>query len=462
MVGFLVFCELASGFTQGFYSPLLPDIARSTGVSDAAITWFLTVQTLSAAVCVPLLSRLGDMYGHRRVLRVAMVSVALGTVLIAVVPSYPVMLVARVLHGPIAVWLPLEIAIVHGRITGDAARRGIGLLASFLTGGAILGTVLAGVIGTHSPSLTLTLLTPLLPLALSVYAVFAKVPESPEHTPSRIDVIGFAGLALVMITLLSGLSLVSSSGIASPTTLLVLGTALALFVCWFLWERRTPSPAIDVRLATSHTVGAINLVGFVFGLVLFGAQSPLTTFLGTDPATAGYGFAASPGAISLVIATITVLMTVGAAVFASVARLIGMRRMLLAGTLLPFAATVLLIALHTAMWHVWVYAVMLGLGMGLLLGGLPALLAELAPRGQTGAAVGVYNALRTLGGATGGALFGVMLSVTTTGGDRHARLGGYQLVWVLCAIAFLIASVAVTMLRTPTSSLPRSVTPADR
>ncbi|NDK89808.1 MFS transporter [Gordonia desulfuricans] len=37
-------------------------------MSDADITWFLTVQTLAAAVCVPLLSQLGDMYGHRPML----------------------------------------------------------------------------------------------------------------------------------------------------------------------------------------------------------------------------------------------------------------------------------------------------------------------------------------------------------------------------------------------------------
>jgi hypothetical protein len=38
VVGFLVFCELASGFTQGYYAPLLPELARSLSVSDADIT----------------------------------------------------------------------------------------------------------------------------------------------------------------------------------------------------------------------------------------------------------------------------------------------------------------------------------------------------------------------------------------------------------------------------------------
>src|SRR5438132_125811 len=59
VVGFLVFVELASGFVQGYYNPLFSEIARHSGVSDADITWFVVVQTLSAAVSVPILSRLG-------------------------------------------------------------------------------------------------------------------------------------------------------------------------------------------------------------------------------------------------------------------------------------------------------------------------------------------------------------------------------------------------------------------
>ena len=80
VVGFLVFCELASGFVQGYYPPLLGAIAEHLQVSDADITWFLTVQTLAAAVCVPLLSKLGDIFGHRRMLRIAVIAVLIGTV----------------------------------------------------------------------------------------------------------------------------------------------------------------------------------------------------------------------------------------------------------------------------------------------------------------------------------------------------------------------------------------------
>lgn len=453
VVGFLVFCELASGFTQGYYAPLLPELARSLSVSDADITWFLTVQTLSAAVCVPLLSRLGDMFGHRRVLRLSMVAVAVGALAVAFVPSYPVVLAARILQGPLAVWLPLEIAIIHGRLSGESARRGVGMLVSFLTGGLILGTAAAGAVSALAPSLLVTLLIPLIPLTVSLYAVFARVPESPHRTPGRIDIVGFAGLAAAMITLLAGLSLATSSGFTSGTAALTLGAGVLLLALWARWELRTPSPAIDVRLMLSRRAGPIHIAGFLFGLVIFGSQAPLTTFLSADPDTAGYGFSASSASISLVVAALGLFATVGAAAFAGIARYTGMRGVLLLGALLALGANVMIATLHTEMWQVWAYTVLAGFGMGLLLGGLPALLAEVTPQEQTGSSVGVYNSLRSLGGAAGGALFAVVLSAATIGSRDTAELGGYVLTWALCAIAFLVAAIALTFLP-PRRSVP--------
>ncbi|MFB9308733.1 MFS transporter [Agromyces hippuratus] len=449
IVGFLVFCELASGFVQGYYAPLLAAIADHLSVTDADITWFLTVQTLAAAVFVPLLSKLGDIFGHRRMLRIAVVAVLIGTLVTALVPNFTVVLIARVLIGPLAVWLPLEIALVHNRISGDSARKAIGMLVSFLTVGAILGTVASGVVSSVSPSLTVTLLVPCAFVLVSVYAVFFKVPESTTRANPHIDVLGFVGLAVAMVALLGGLRLASTEGFASPVTIGALGLAFAVFVAWVIWERRTPAPAVDVRLVASRALGPIYLTAFLFGMVMFGMQAPMTTFLAADPAVTGYGFAATPGLISAVIAVITLLATVGAATFAYLAKRIGIRAVLLIGAVLAGAGNFILAAFHSTLTEVWIASAVMGIGLGLLLGALPALLAELAPSDQTGIAAGVYNSLRTLGGAAAGAVFGLVLALWVAPGGEFAEIGGYVTVWVLCGLAFVGALVALAFLRVP-------------
>ncbi|WP_406023423.1 MFS transporter [Nocardioides sp. NBC_00850] len=463
IVGFLVFCELASGFVQGFYAPLLGEIADHLRVSDSDITWFLTVQTLAAAVCVPLLSKLGDIFGHRRMLRIGVVSVLVGTVVTAFLPGYPLVLAARILVGPLAVWLPLEIALVHNRIKGDTARTSIGLLVSCLTGGAILGTISAGVFSALLPSLTMTLLVPVLFVLVSVYAVFVKVPESTTRTRTRIDVLGFVGIGLAMVVLLFGLRLASSEGFASVTTIGTLAVALVIFALWVVWELRAEAPAIDVRLIVSGRMGPVYLTAFLFGMVMFGAQSPSTTFLTADPAETGYGFAATAGTASAVTAVVTILATVGAAVFAPIARRVGIRAVLVTGAVLPACGFLVQIAFHSELWQIFLVSAVNGIGMGLLLGALPALVAELAPSDQTGIAAGVYNSLRTLGGSAAGAVFAVVLAAFTASGSLSSSIGGYVSVWSVCAAAFVLSALALAFMRMPRESAAAAdpvITPA--
>ncbi|MFD5691878.1 MFS transporter [Streptomyces rubiginosohelvolus] len=72
VVGLLIFFEVMSGFLQVGLAPLLPDLADHLGIGSADLNWVVSVQLLAAAVCVPLFGRLGDLYGHRLMLRIAL------------------------------------------------------------------------------------------------------------------------------------------------------------------------------------------------------------------------------------------------------------------------------------------------------------------------------------------------------------------------------------------------------
>ncbi len=95
-------CSSCSSWSAGScanIAPVLPSIGDEWGVSDSALTWVIAVQLLSAAVSLPAFGRLGDLYGHRRMLRIALVSVAVGSILVVVAPSFAVLLVGRFLQA---------------------------------------------------------------------------------------------------------------------------------------------------------------------------------------------------------------------------------------------------------------------------------------------------------------------------------------------------------------------------
>ena len=68
LVGFLFLVELTSGILQGYYVPLASKIAGHLGVDTADYNWTEAAQLLLSALVVPVLAKLGDMFGHKRIL----------------------------------------------------------------------------------------------------------------------------------------------------------------------------------------------------------------------------------------------------------------------------------------------------------------------------------------------------------------------------------------------------------
>ena len=53
IVGFLAFVEFTSGVLQGFYTPMLTDIARALDIHDADVNWLEGAQLMMSALIVP-------------------------------------------------------------------------------------------------------------------------------------------------------------------------------------------------------------------------------------------------------------------------------------------------------------------------------------------------------------------------------------------------------------------------
>lgn len=137
-VGFLVVMELSSGVLQGWFTPLLEAIGTRWHVDTAQLNWVTDMYMLMTVVFVPIIGRLGDAYGHKRMLAITAVAVTAGSVVVAIAPSYELFLLGRALQAPLAAFLPLEFAIVRER-QPEKAGRSIGLLISALTFGAAVG-----------------------------------------------------------------------------------------------------------------------------------------------------------------------------------------------------------------------------------------------------------------------------------------------------------------------------------
>ncbi|MBK3534565.1 MFS transporter, partial [Streptomyces sp. MBT72] len=283
VVGLLIFFEVMSGFLQVGLAPLLPDLADHLGIGSADLNWVVSVQLLAAAVCVPLFGRLGDLYGHRRMLRIALVLIAVGTVVVALAPGYELLLLGRLLQGPIAALLPLEIALVRDRLP----------VADALTLGAMAGGVVMGLVDSAFGDLRLTLLVPAVLAVICVPVSFIAVPESEGRTGGRVDWAGVTLLSAAMLSLLGG---VGGAEGGSWLTAGVLGPILlgaVLLAVWVVVELRSAETLVDVRALADRRTAPFYAAAFLFGVFFFGSQAPNSTFYAADPEVTGYGLGLS-------------------------------------------------------------------------------------------------------------------------------------------------------------------------
>jgi len=151
VVGFLVCVELASGILQGYYTPIYPQIAEHLSIPEGDVNWFEAAQLVVSALCIPILARLGDLVGHKKVLLLSTAVTALGSWILAFAPSFTTFLLGWAVQGAYIVWLPLEIAIIHRRTRGSGrqellTRRGAGVLVGALELAVIIGAVTSGLL----------------------------------------------------------------------------------------------------------------------------------------------------------------------------------------------------------------------------------------------------------------------------------------------------------------------------
>ncbi|WP_353946212.1 MFS transporter [Streptomyces sp. HUAS MG91] len=442
VVGLLIAFELVSGFLQGAAVPLVPEIQDWQGISTGQAQWFTSVQYLAAAISVPAFGRLGDLYGHRRMIRVALGTIAAGTVLVAVAPNLGVLLLGRALMGPLAALLPLEIGLVRDRLSVDGGRRAVGMLVGALTLGTVLGHGLAGpllsLLGELRPTLIVLAVSAVGCLALS----FTAIPESRTRGSGRMDWSGAALLALALIALLGTVSRGAAWGWASAPTLGGLLLAAVLFAAWVKAQLRHPHALVDVRAVARRQSAPFYASGFVLGAVMLGGQSVAVTFMAASPASTGYGFDLAAWQISLYGVIPNIMAFIGSALCATLAARIGYRGLLLAAFGLLTVGYISLLGVHSGLAPFAVANALVGVGCGLALGGLPTVIVEASAADRTASATAVYNNLKTLGGSVGGAVFAVALGSFVLDGTDTPSLTAYLTIWtgggVACALALLV------------------------
>ncbi len=410
----VTFAVLAAGIAafallQSLVIPVLTTVQHELHTTQSAATWVLTAYLLSASIMTPILGRLGDMIGKKRVFVATLVALAIGSLLAAVAPSIAVLIVARVIQGIAGGMLPVAFGIIRDEFPAGKVSGAVGAIASLTAVGAGLGIVLAGPIVDALGYHWLFWLPMIITVVAAVSAVLF-VPESPIRSPGRISWIPAVLLSAWLVALLVALSEAPPWGWRSGRVIGLLAAALVLAAGWVVAERRAATPLIDMKMMRRTAVWTNNLVALLIGVGMYATFAFLPEFVQT-PRAAGYGFGASITLSGLMLLPSAITMfTVG--IFAGrLTRQLGGKVLVIAGCLVGAIAMAVLAFAHGHEWEIFLSSAIMGVGFGLAFSAMSALVVVAVPASQTGVASGMNANIRTIGGSIGAA---VMASIVTS------------------------------------------------
>ncbi|MFJ2901230.1 MFS transporter [Streptomyces sp. NPDC091279] len=444
VVAVLALAGIVVSLMQTLVIPIVPELPTLLNASASNTAWAVTATLLAAAVATPVVGRLGDMVGKRRMLLASVVMLVVGSVVCALSDSLVPMIVGRALQGLAAAVVPLGISIMRDELPADRLAGSTALMSASLGVGGALGLPAAAFIANNFDWHILFWTSAVLGVVALVLVVLL-VPESKTRAGGTFDLVGSLGLSAGLVSLLLTISKGSDWGWTSATTLGLGTAAVLILLAWGRYELRTANPLVDLRTTVRPQVLFTNLASIAFGFSMFAMSLVLPQLLQL-PSQTGYGLGKSMLTVGLVMAPQGLVMMAFAPVSAAITKSKGPKVTLMTGAVIVAIGYSLNIVLMSQVWHLILVSCVIGAGVGFAYGAMPALIMGAVEPSQTGAANSLNTLMRSIGTSVASAVAGVILAQMTTDFAGHAlpSENGFKVVMAIGAgaavLAFLVAA----------------------
>jgi EmrB/QacA subfamily drug resistance transporter len=460
-LGLLTVAGVSFAIMQTLVVPALPFFQREFHTSAAWVTWIATGFLLSSSVLTPILGKLGDSHGKKRMLVISLGIFGLASLGAAAAWSLASLVFFRVLQGAGAAVFPLSFGIIRDEFPPDKVGLGIGTVSSVFGAGGGIGLVMSGVIIEHLSWHWLFLIGAVPVLGATVLLAL-YVPESPVKFPTRPDYAGGAALSVALGALLIAISEGSNWGWTSAGVIGLVTVSAVMFFVWVQIERRVPEPLVDLKTFARREMAATNLTTLIMGFSMFSSFILLPNFVqipsGLPEDIAGqldYGFGASPVEVGLFFIPSSIAMIIAGPAAGALGQRVGRIIPLRIGLASLVLSMVLLATFHDESWTIYIWMIFLGVGLAFCFATVGTLVIDYSSPEETGVASGMNTIMRTIGASLGAQVAAAIISANTLPGTEIPLERGFTIAFTLSAIGGLAAFAPTFLLtRRPTTGRP--------
>lgn len=411
IVAVLALAGIVVALMQTLIVPIVPRLPELIDASATDTAWAITVTLLASAVAVPVMGRLGDMFGKRRLLLVSLALLVAGSAIAALSTSLAPLIVGRALQGMSAGVIPLGISVMRDVLPPKSLAGSVAMMSASIGIGSALGLPAAALIAEYTDWHVLFWVSAALGVAV-IGSVVAVVPESEVGRRGTFDFVGAASMSIALIALLLAISKGGDWGWTSGLTTLMAVASLVAGAIWLWRELRAPQPLVNVRLSVGRQVLFTNLASVVFGFALF-VMALVFPQVVQLPADTGYGLGRSMLVAGLAVAPCGVVMLLITPVSSRITVNHGPKSTLMLGALTVAVGYGIGTMFLHSVWQIVIVSVIIGAGTGLAYGAIPTLIMGAVPVGETGSANSFNALMRSLGTSFASAVSGVMLAHMT-------------------------------------------------
>ncbi|KAB8142079.1 MFS transporter [Chloroflexia bacterium SDU3-3] len=400
---------LLSALDQTIVATALPSvIAELQGFELYA--WVATSYLLTSTVMVPVMGKLGDLYGRKPFLMAAIVIFVGASAMAGASTSMLFLIISRAIQGIGAGMLQATAFASVGDMFPQPERRARwqGVTTGTFGLASVFGPSLGGVMTDHLGWRSVFYVN--LPIGiLAIVMIWMTLPAnlSPRAAQARIDWGGTATIVAAISALLLAVEWGGSAyAWASPQIIGLLAVALLAFAGFFIIERRVPEPLMPLDLFGNRIIALCSAISLLLGFALFA----LTFYI---PLFAQGALAMSASSAGALLTPLVAFMAVGSLtsgqIFARVGRF---RTLMLVGAGLLLVGTFLITQVSTQVNTLLLGAelALCGIGVGLQLPMLTVIVQSSVPRSRLGVSTAMVQFLRLMGSTLSTAVVGALVS----------------------------------------------------